>query len=600
LENYSTIAVYQTLVDNDDNKNINSKVDRKNPQDDTSNWMVGLRVVHHSEGPTQSLRRGTAIESAVVSETPPVAISLPNRSAYYLLDDFNHHHQHAVILKSPSTSSSKHERLANNVTAGKGTGSRNVDAKSRDVVRYSCTFRLLRESHNVNDWIRRGHNACNQFHKKGLRLFRSEQLLLTEIESDWIRQFYIQGSKHYKLLWDSYWKEPIQELLKVWTHLEKRTHQTIEFLRMAVEGKCYNNSDNGTGEHGSKKERKRRERRKKALLSLQELISRSHQDGREDVKILFESFAVQLEERATMREMWKKREKDHVFREMQSDCRPLEVPFQFSRPLDEKQTGVGSSPLQGEPSALRKIACDIRMLWRAFDESDPRRLPMPPAMTRTVAENQEEHDLPHSKSLEWSGWGEEHRVFGLELQGPFAAAVTDGTKSIETRLYDFPPSLIGKKILILQSPTGKAGVSSLGNTITDFSQIKIIGWCTIKSVKIYETAAAFEADESLHLVSPNSGYSWKQGETRILYGWIVGDCGRFHDASKNSEHATYQSASRRMRSLFELRTKNGYATCEATTEPMTERNPRSRRNRKKALSTKPDGDMQKKKKRRRY
>ncbi|CAN0444241.1 unnamed protein product, partial [Hapterophycus canaliculatus] len=28
---------------------------------------------------------------------PAVAVALPSRSAYFLLDDFNHHHQHAVL-----------------------------------------------------------------------------------------------------------------------------------------------------------------------------------------------------------------------------------------------------------------------------------------------------------------------------------------------------------------------------------------------------------------------------------------------------------------------------------------------------------------------
>ena len=83
------------------------------------------------------------------------------------------------------------------------------------MIRYSCTFRLLRDSHNVEDWIARGKTACGQFHKKGSKLWRSEQLLLTEIESEWLRQFYIQGSKHYELLWAKYWRDPMQELLKI-------------------------------------------------------------------------------------------------------------------------------------------------------------------------------------------------------------------------------------------------------------------------------------------------------------------------------------------------------------------------------------------------
>jgi alpha-ketoglutarate-dependent dioxygenase FTO len=167
LEHYSTIAVYQTLVPPKKQTNIIQC------NDSQEKWFVALRVAHNSEGP-QSSRRGTDIESSIVKEAPPIAASLPSGSAYYLLDDFNHHHQHTV--------------LTNGDLASAG-------------VRYSCTFRLLRESHNVDHMIARCQAACSNFHKKGSKLWRSEQLLLTELESEWIRQFYIQGSQHHDLLW---------------------------------------------------------------------------------------------------------------------------------------------------------------------------------------------------------------------------------------------------------------------------------------------------------------------------------------------------------------------------------------------------------------
>lgn len=145
LEHYSTIAVYHTIT--------------------KPGWSVALRVAHNSEGP-DSTRRGTDIQPVV--DTPPLAVSLPSGAAYYMLDDFNHHHQHAIL-------------------AGEG-------------VRFSSTHRLLRESHNVNFQLERCKKVCSMFHKKG-KVWRSEQLLLTEIESEWIRQFYIQGQQHYDLLW---------------------------------------------------------------------------------------------------------------------------------------------------------------------------------------------------------------------------------------------------------------------------------------------------------------------------------------------------------------------------------------------------------------
>ena len=189
LEHYSSIAVYHTIMDEnyvsqrktDDNRDA-IKAKKKNAHADR--WSVALRVAHDSEGPGSS-NRGTKIESSVVSKTPPIAISLPSQSAYYLLDDFNHHHQHAVLVNDWNN---KEKSIHNESSATAG-------------VRYASTHRLLREGHHVHFVLNRCRTACSQFHKKGTKIWRSEQLLLTEIESEWIRQFFIQGEGHKRNLW---------------------------------------------------------------------------------------------------------------------------------------------------------------------------------------------------------------------------------------------------------------------------------------------------------------------------------------------------------------------------------------------------------------
>ena len=126
-----------------------------------------MRVEHDSEGPGAS-RRGSNIDSSVITDSPSVAVSLPPQSAYYLLDDFNHHRQHSVLV--------------NNDVASAG-------------VRFASTHRLLREGHNVNFMLERCRVTCSQFHKKGPKLWRSEQLLLSNIESEWIRKYFIFRGK---------------------------------------------------------------------------------------------------------------------------------------------------------------------------------------------------------------------------------------------------------------------------------------------------------------------------------------------------------------------------------------------------------------------
>lgn len=160
LEHFSTIAVYHILTDGD----------QESGNDPGYSWEVALRVTPGAEGPKKH-------EIKVDESAPVVAVNLPSAHSYYMLHDFNHHHQHAVLVR-------------------KSPGALN---KSR--IRYSCTFRLLRESHSLQSILNRCRTVCGQFHKKG-RVWRSEQLLLNEIESEWLRQFYIQGSGHRAVLWE--------------------------------------------------------------------------------------------------------------------------------------------------------------------------------------------------------------------------------------------------------------------------------------------------------------------------------------------------------------------------------------------------------------
>ncbi len=511
LEHYSTISVYQTLVDQHGHLKKN--------QAKKDHWYVAMRVTPHCEGPSVgSFKRKTTIQSTVDQTIPPIAASLPSGSAYYLLDDFNHHHQHTVLL------------------------SKEQDAPS--CVRYSCTFRLLRDSHNVEYMLRRCRSVITQFHKKGMKVWRSEQLLLTEIECEWIRQFYIQGSQHYELLWDAYWKEPMEALLKYWSQLEQRTQQTCDLLQLAAQGKCFScaatSSSTLSAPPPLKTERKSREKQKKALAAVEAVLERTNEGAD-----LYESMAELLEERAKLRELWFKREKDHVFTELAQELRPMSVPFHFVDD-DPMKSGV-TSPLPGRPATLRELATSLRDFGKAFTTGRAQDLPTVQSFSIKTSDAYPNDDA-YSQSLTWSGWNQANVSFGLELQDPWASAILDGTKKVETRAYDLPAPLIGKRIWILESPSGTTGVSTLGNEI-DFSQpcdCKVVGWCTFTSVVRYTCRTAFEADENRHLVSPQSGYAWKEGATKVIYGWVVGNCGRIKESS-------FLSASRRMRSLFELK-----------------------------------------------
>jgi alpha-ketoglutarate-dependent dioxygenase FTO len=525
LENYSSIAVYHTL---------------DQPPTADGSWSVALRVAHHSEGPTAS-RRGTDIDSSIVTETPPVAVSLPSGAAYYLLDDFNHHHQHAVMAEGD---------------AG---------------VRFSSTHRLLRDSHNVSYVLDRCKTVCSNFHKKGPKIWRSEQLLLTEMESEWLRQYFIQGSKHNELMWSS-WGDSIQNLLQYWSKLETRTRAVIDLLEIAAEGKCQGEDKNGAPP--SRVERRLRDKRKKAVATVNDILDRDSAP-KDAVQLLYEPIVELLSERATMRELWIKREHDHAFREMEPCHRPIDIPFLFSTMSDEKSAKddmVAKSPMPGMPQDLRAIgdrlkACGKAWLWGDAKDLTATSATSDESKSSAIAPSQH-LDEDHAKSPTWKGWND--RMFALELQSPWAELLLEGKKTIETRSYDLPAALIGKRIDILRSLPGTAGVSSLDNCIAigpvaSPVPVQRIGWCTFKRVIRYTNRISFQADEDSHLVTKDSGYAWKDGKTQVIFGWVVGDCGMYAD---RSDFAGIASLERRMRSLFEVKaigSQDSSSTAKAAT-----------------------------------
>ena len=300
--------------------------------------------------------------------------------------------------------------------------------------------------------------------------------------------------------------------------------------------------------------RKAKERRKKALATLEDLLARNSSLEEKDAsKSFYEPLAELIQQRSVMRDHWAKREKDYVFRELDEDCRPMTIPFQFNVKEGTKQTGeVGISPMNGSPLELKAIAEDLLAYGKAYQSGKRSDLPETNFLEKK-SEEIEEKD--HAKTLKWPGWGQNQ--FGLELQQPWAADVVEGRKPIETRSYDLPPSLIGKRIMIIESPAGKPGVSGMGDWI-DLSESSkkcgahVIGWCVFEKVKKYTTRDGFEADEKEHLVTRDSGYGWKDGKTDVVYGWVVGQCSGF---SKNEVHG-FASGIRRMRSLFQLSLKD--------------------------------------------
>ena len=233
LMDFSSIAVYHTLTKISDDY----REDEDRPSDE---WRVALRVA----------------SSIKDTKTPPLAVSLPTGALYYLLDDFNHNHEHAVLAGG-------------------------------NQLRYSSTHRVAREGRGTWQYIRgkcRGVLASDKPTNKQelVKISRAQQQLLTEIEFEWLRQWYVQGSLHSSL--HVYWHNPMKCLEKYYQELVVMASHTLTLLQRASEG-----------DHAS-------------------LISEP----------LFDVFIETFEDRAKARHAWEERLADPIFDNMPQNVRPIQ------------------------------------------------------------------------------------------------------------------------------------------------------------------------------------------------------------------------------------------------------------------------------------
>lgn len=241
LEHFSTIAVYHCLK-----PQLSSDKEKSTElgKFDDDSWRITLRVSPHAEGPTaQKMKSNNKIissssntnththiensmklkkvnmkhgadtietkgnngnensENVMIAIAPPVAVPLPNKWSYFLLDDFNHHHQHSVLAGNSH--------------------------------RYASTHRVCRVEGHTYESIK---HRCESILSTGFgfspKQLKNEQNILNDVEFEWIRQFYIQGKRHYEI--HNWWHVPMQELIKLWGKLEYRTLLAIRTLTEAA------------------------------------------------------------------------------------------------------------------------------------------------------------------------------------------------------------------------------------------------------------------------------------------------------------------------------------------------------------------------------
>lgn len=251
LRQFSSIGVYNYVKDDSDAL--------------LRDWKIGLRVKEHIEGPSKnqkSFKREEDKDAPNNSEevlAPPISVRVPHESIYYLLGSFNHHHEHCVLAGDAS-------------------------------VRYSSTHRVARPGHTfacIRDRVKIFLGKKRQL--ESAKYIRHLIGLSSEVEFEWLRQWYVQGTKHMRIR--EWWHNPIQALLEYWKQLQLLLSKSISFMEACGTSR---------GKDDSPKE--------------------------EAVNILISG----LNDIIKLRDGWLKRENDPILERVDSNHRPIPFPEEVS------------------------------------------------------------------------------------------------------------------------------------------------------------------------------------------------------------------------------------------------------------------------------
>lgn len=165
-------------------------------------WRIALRPSQND-----SKNDGNNPENAPAK---PVVISTKDGDAYFLLGDFNENYQHCVLAGSQSNRISSTHRVA--VT----------QEDTYDYILKRCKiarkrFRLQLETI--------GSTSGNGLDAKVIRYC---QRVLTEVEMEWISQYWLQGRQHDKM--HTWWQRPMKTLEAYWRALESATWELCHHI----------------------------------------------------------------------------------------------------------------------------------------------------------------------------------------------------------------------------------------------------------------------------------------------------------------------------------------------------------------------------------
>lgn len=187
LQDYSAIGVYHTLPTQKATFWDWKIALRKNPDDDN---------------------KGNDTSSHYVDNVQPVVVSTKSGDAYFLLGELNHTHQHMVLAGSTTHRISSTHRVAV------------VETDTYEYIRNRCSQALM----SIKTDVLKKNRLCEW----NVEVILDVQSVLTELEFQWIAQYWIQGVQHD--IQHAWWQAPMRALEKAWNALERQTFKVIQLL----------------------------------------------------------------------------------------------------------------------------------------------------------------------------------------------------------------------------------------------------------------------------------------------------------------------------------------------------------------------------------
>jgi mRNA N6-methyladenine demethylase len=174
--------------------------------------------VYHVTG---SSRDDWVIASRVTndSQSPAVAVPLRRRDSYFMLDDFNHHHQHAVLSGSSWRYSSTHRVALVKKDTWEYIRQRAEEA-GKEAMQISEGLRRCESSGNLRDGV----------HIMDPAVLRRLATVGDEVEFEWLRMFFLQGETHARSHHE-YWLPNIEKLEQFWCLINRGIYACVQFLR---------------------------------------------------------------------------------------------------------------------------------------------------------------------------------------------------------------------------------------------------------------------------------------------------------------------------------------------------------------------------------